>query len=392
MSIVYSGAHSITFYAAQDSLTSSTPTVYSTRIRTWTDLHLVPAKRPSIATPSPSIKMIQIPGSSKRIDFTDLSPGGLKFGTRRGKWDFIVDNERWIDWVTAKSTIESVLNGKRLYCVLEDESSIAYRGRFTVQDWKTGKEYSTISIGYELEYKLYDNAFVNTGNDSNINYISDWIELDNSIKNGTYSTKYKKGDCIYLEIANEYNGYAEIVGIDLEYDDSSHLIPVTFLLKNQLNNDYRMNLTETNAGAWANSLMRTTYMQEFKKAMPGRLQAMLRKTRKYTYFYNYSSLQITYDELWIPSYREINANPMSYYSHTYETEGPIYFTDRSILSRTKLVSKNNGSWEDVWLRTAPWEGEFSYLVGINADTYHTSANDADSLNGVVLGFGVGASS
>lgn len=385
LSFIYNGSHSIHFIEALDSSTNSTPTAYSSKINSWNDLHLIPLTRSSIVTPSPSIKLIEVPGTNSRIDLTDLQPGGLKYGVRSGSWKFAIDHYKYTDWHTAKKTIENALNGKRLYCVLDDDLSSAYRGRFSVESWEPGVTYSSVTIKYQLEAKRYTNAFniISTGTEAKM--IASWVEVDEAIRDGSYITKYHVGDSIYLSIGGEYNGYADLVGIDVDVDSNNNPIPMTWITRNLLQTSKPMggSATLSNNINWSSCLMRS-YVNGLKTSFPSRIQAMLRSSKKVSCSYDGSSLSdlISYDEIWIPSFREMIGGS------SYEQSGPNYNTIYKN-NNSRIKRKVNASSSDAWwLRSKCIEYRF-FDITENGDyvTYGYEIIDY----GVVLGFCTGAS-
>lgn len=378
MSFIYNGSHSIHFIEALDSSTNSTPTAYSSKINSWNDLHLIPLTRSSIVTPSPSIKIIEVPGTNSRIDLTDLQPGGLKYGVRSGSWKFAIDHYKYTDWHTAKKTIENALNGKRLYCVLDDDLSSAYRGRFSVESWESGVTYSSVTIKYQLEAKRYTNAFNIISTATETKMIASWVEVDEAIRDGSYATKYHVGDSIYLSLGGEYNGYADLVGIDVDVDSNNNPIPMTWITRNLLNTSMKMNNTNTTSGGWPTCVLRT-YIDGLITSFPSRVQAMIEISKKTSRDYNNGSPRdlISYDKIWIPSYREIFGET------SYEESGPIY---DSISSRKKL--HNDGSTSIWWLRSAYNSTDF-WDISSGGYKNHNFANS--STVGVALGFCTGVS-
>ena len=384
MSISYNGSHSISFYIAQDSETDSTPVFYEHKINTWTDLKLVPLTRPSISPLKPIIKIIEIPGTSNRLDLTDLSPGGLRYEIISGSWNFAIDHDQYLNWHIAKKSIEETINGNRFYCVLDDDDSIAYRGRFAVGEWQSGDVCSSVSINYNLEPILYKNAFNIPADIQGSKIISSWVDVDNSIRNGSYLTKYNIGDLCYLHIQGEYDGYAEIVGIDADSDSNNNLIPITWVLKNLLNAYKKMNNSASNYRGWPSCAMRG-YVDGLKDCFPSRLKSMLKickKTSREGYTGTLPRDLVSYDTLWIPSAREVGFTGI-------ETSGPIYdsyFTDSSSRRKNRIGTSTTVGW---WLRSAYTEDANSFRNVSNGGTMIDGT--ADTSFGVLLGFCTGAS-
>lgn len=414
MSVVYNGAHSITFIEALDSDTDSTPTAYSSYKRSWRDFHLVPEKRPSVNPPSPALKLIDIPGTNRRIDMTDLMPGGLKFGRRQGEWQFILDHDLWDNWHTAKKTIEDAINGKRLYCILEDDFNTAYRGRFRVQGWQSGPNYSSISISYDLEYKKYINVFNVLDDITENKMLSSWSEVNKMIQDGSYKKNISIGDSCYLYIPGEYNNYVEVAALDsdrIRYGSSS-MFPITWIAKKLLDNKHPMYLdgfhTVEQVADWGKSTLRD-YLNEsvntnnFKwTCVYDRLPEIVKKmvsmhhgTYKYTVEYTrnhegdttetpHSFEDNSYDYLWIPSYREV-------FGSGQETRGPIYSNYFSTAQSRCRNSENTGI--DCWHLRTPYPNSYKSFAVINSEgnIIHRSPEALNNEEGILIGFCTGAS-
>jgi hypothetical protein len=390
LSFIYNGSHSIHFIEALDSSTNSTPTAYTTKVNSWNDLHLIPLTRPSVVAPSPSIKIIDVPGSSNRIDLTDLQPGGLKYGIRSGSWKFAIDHDRYIDWHTAKKTIENALNGKRLYCVLDDDLSSAYRGRFSVDSWETGVTYSSVTIKYQLESKRYTNAFNIISSDTEIQMINSWAEVDDAIRDGSYTTKFHVGDSIFITIGGEYSGYAKLAGMNVDIDSNGHAIPMTWILNNQLNTSKEMVSSGIiNYRSYGTSPL-STYVDDLINSVPSRVKAMIVPTFKTFKESNYDGSTYTdghrYKQLWIPSYREVFGEDGS---SNYESSGPIYSSifPSGYVSKIRRKLNDTGGW--WWLRSI-YSGNTAYYSCVTS-TGTTGASGVSNSNGIILGFCTGAS-
>lgn len=383
LSFVYNGAHSIHFIEALDSTTNSTPTSYASKTNSWLDLNLIPLTRPSIVTPSPSIKLIEVPGTSHRIDLTDLQPGGLKFGLRSGSWKFAVDHNKYFDWHTAKKTVENALNGKRLYCVLDDDLASAYRGRFSVSGWEPGVTYSSVTINYQLEAKKYTNAFSIISTSTETRMIASWVEVDEAIRDGSYRSKYHLGDSIYLSLGSEYNGYAELVGIDLDVDSNNNPIPMTWITRNLLNTSYAMNTTQSSSGGWPACSMRQYVNSTIKDMFPGRVNTMLVNAKKISRDTINSRDLTSNDYIWLPSYREVFGT-----SSYYEQSGPIY---SSMFNSSATRKRSTTTWtSDYWCLRTPHNTNTACYLHIN-NYGSLSYGGADYREKYLIGFCTGAS-
>lgn len=147
MGVFYSGDHSIDFYKIENGIV--------TKKNTWTDFHIMPTERPHISYPEPNIKIVALPGTSKRIDITDQHIGGLTFGGRTGSWQFYIDHEQRADWRASYDVIYKFIHGQELTVALADEPMLFYGGIFTVSAYNPGSSYSTITIQYDLGYDSF---------------------------------------------------------------------------------------------------------------------------------------------------------------------------------------------------------------------------------------------
>ena len=134
--LTYSGEHSVNYG----------------KYNTWEDWHLIPSSRPFFAPPSVKTKELDIPGMDGVLDLTEVISGRPVFGNRTGSHEFIVaDGFSGWDWVEAYSTIMDVLHGQGNYAILSDDPGYFYEGRFSVSQWKSDKNWSTISINYNVK-------------------------------------------------------------------------------------------------------------------------------------------------------------------------------------------------------------------------------------------------
>lgn len=116
---------------------------------TWDDWHLIPTSRPVFSPPPLKSKYIDIPGGDGEADLTELLTGTPKFGNRTGSFEFVVAND-YLSWEVAYSIIMNYLHGKRMHAILEDEPGYYYDGRFTISEWRSNKNFATISIDYSV--------------------------------------------------------------------------------------------------------------------------------------------------------------------------------------------------------------------------------------------------
>ena len=124
---------------------------------TWDDFHLVAQTRPSVAMPEVRTMYVDIPGTNGSLDLTTALTGEVLYKNREGSWEFTVLNDhnplgiKTTEWEIIYHNIANYLHGKRLKVVLDDDLAYYYMGRLSVDDWKSEKNYSKITINYYLE-------------------------------------------------------------------------------------------------------------------------------------------------------------------------------------------------------------------------------------------------
>ena len=116
---------------------------------TYDDWHLAPSSRPVINPPAQKVKTLDIPGGDGLIDLSTSLTGYPVYQNRTGSIEFIVLND-FRPWQIAYSDIMGYLHGKTMQAILEDDPGYYYEGRFTVNSWKSEKNWSKITIDYSV--------------------------------------------------------------------------------------------------------------------------------------------------------------------------------------------------------------------------------------------------
>lgn len=142
----YNGAHEICFWSDD----SDEP------FFSWSNFHLIPMERPFISYSNPNYSLIQIPKTSDIYNHTSYLPGQKTFTARNGKWNFIIDHEKWKTWTESKRQIQTFFNGKHFYISLMDDPTYIFSGRISVKDYNSTKEYSTIVLEYNLDHNIVE--------------------------------------------------------------------------------------------------------------------------------------------------------------------------------------------------------------------------------------------
>lgn len=130
--------HSITFIASDNS-----------EKNTWDDWYLIPSSRPVFNPPGVKTQYVDIPGGNGQVDLTESLTGYPLYENRTGSFEFYVENGHK-KWNVLYSEIMNFLHGKSLTAYLEDEIDYVYIGRFNVNEWKSDKWWSLITIDYNV--------------------------------------------------------------------------------------------------------------------------------------------------------------------------------------------------------------------------------------------------
>lgn len=132
-----------------------------TVVNTWDDWHLIPTSRPTMSLPAAQNRFVEIPGMNGSYDISEYLTTDVTFADRSGSFEFVVDNGHE-DWITIYQKIASFLHGRNLALRLADDPEWYYRGRFTLDEWKSEAARSKISISYRVnpfKYSVYGSYF-----------------------------------------------------------------------------------------------------------------------------------------------------------------------------------------------------------------------------------------
>lgn len=120
----------------------------------YRDWGLLLKSRPVISPPSPKTVYVDIPGSDGIIDLTESLTGDVKFDNRTITCEFVVLDAR-NRWSDIYSEIMDYLHGQRMRVRLDEDPTYYYEGRLQVNEWKSDKVTSTITIEGDVEpYKM----------------------------------------------------------------------------------------------------------------------------------------------------------------------------------------------------------------------------------------------
>ena len=134
---------------------------------TYDEWGLVPMSPPVIEPPEVKTTYVDLPASHGVLDYTSLLLAETPYGQREGSWDFYV--KAGASWASVYSNLMNYLHGEKHTVILEDDPHFMYTGRLFVDDWKSDKNYSRITIRYNLDPFKY--SVVNSEE-------SDWLWND----------------------------------------------------------------------------------------------------------------------------------------------------------------------------------------------------------------------
>ena len=120
----------------------------------YRDWGLILKSRPVISPPPPKTVYVDVPASDGIIDLTESLTGDVKFGNRTITCEFNVLDARK-RWSNIYSEILDFLHGQQMRTILDEDPTYYYAGRLKVNEWKSDKKTSTITIEGSVEpYKM----------------------------------------------------------------------------------------------------------------------------------------------------------------------------------------------------------------------------------------------
>lgn len=155
------GYHSLIFADDITPYLISNPSVIDSYRHTWDSWHLIPSSRPVFSPPPVKELYQEVPGSNSSLDYTESLTGYPLYGNREGSIEFWVINNQDMpninqkEWSVLYSEIMNYLHGRKKVVILEDDLTYYYEGRWKVNDWKSDKERSIITLDYNVRpYKM----------------------------------------------------------------------------------------------------------------------------------------------------------------------------------------------------------------------------------------------
>ena len=230
-------------------------------------------------------------------------------------------------------------------------------------------------------------ATIHYGEGAGVEITDTWEQIVAAAQDGTYATKYHRHDYKTVNMGSEGTITYEIVGIDQDVKENGDAVPLTFLAKQALATDHRMNPTYSagtsgtgSLGGYPASEMRTYLDTTIKALLPEVVRTNLTPVVKHSIGFTASGEVFTemssIETIWIPSSREIFG--------ILESTGPVY----SPSTRIRYNGNDPIPW---WLRSGSLSGLQNIaraFLSVSVDS-NSSSFDANSARGVVPGFCLG---
>lgn len=119
------------------------------------DWGLILKSRPEISPPKPKVTYIDIPEADGQLDLTESLTGNVVYENRIIKCEFnVIDGRN--RWSTIYSDILDFLHGQRIKVIFDEDPAFYYIGRLQVDEWKSDKKTSVITISGDVEPYKYE--------------------------------------------------------------------------------------------------------------------------------------------------------------------------------------------------------------------------------------------
>ena len=184
---------------------------------------------------------------------------------------------------------------------------------------------------------------------------AEWSDISRITATGDAQKYFNVGDEKTVELSTGEVITLVILGFNHDDLTSGGKAGMTIGMKNLLATTYRMNSSNTNAGGWNNSEMRTTTMQTLLGQLPSDLQAVIKSVdKKATSGSASTAITTSSDKLFLFTEVEIDGTTSSGYA----SEGEQYEYWKTVkdgktsADRIKYLSNGSGS-ENTWRLRSP---------------------------------------
>lgn len=144
----------------------------------YTDFGLILSSK-DISLPKPKTKKVEVPGADGELDLTDVLTTDVKYENRELHFTFTVI-DHFNGWAARLSQVTNYLHGKVLNVYMDWDKNFFYRGRCTVNSFKSNKRTGSIVIDVNAEpYKIERNAINQPWEWDGFNFIDGIIRHNN---------------------------------------------------------------------------------------------------------------------------------------------------------------------------------------------------------------------
>jgi len=173
----------------------------------------------------------------------------------------------------------------------------------------------------------------------------------------------------------------QIVGFGVDdKTDGTGKAKISWLMRDLLTTQHRMNATATNVDGWPATEMRAWLRDTILPTIDSSIRSHIVDVNKTYYNQTDKTTKISSDNIWLASTREMSGNTL-----LYESSGPDYttlFTDNA-----SRIKKCSGTAQYYWLRTAYSSDEADFrFVYQDGHISNYSAIKANKVYGVCVGF------
>lgn len=337
-------------------------------------------------------------------DTDELSDGGLAPVTWISK-ELLVTNRRmnlylttnygykegdgWGNYAYATSiTNDFCVSGSDKYLKASEEA--VWRLEFTAQSnfnvQVPSQSISSTGSGFKNDYAYKatvndDTIYENNGGTENVAVgtiksiaSGEQVTIELRFKQDSKATtsEYKNINTAYLKFADTNGDQISLASVVCGSNDSSWTSKATITISsNQIRYTESYQEGTGTIGGWEDSEMRTYLKETIKPLIPEVVRNRIKEVKKYSDIYRADGSKnkntISYDDVWIPSFREVFKNRTNY-----ETVGAVYatlFTDDTSRIKHKTGETSGSPW---WLRSA-------YSVNGFANVYSTGASNYNSV-------------
>ncbi len=179
-----------------------------------------------------------------------------------------------------------------------------------------------------------------------------WAQIEAISKSGKAASAFKVGDEKTITLTTGEEVTLIILGFNHDNLTAGGKAGITLGMKDLLATRYPMNSSNTNAGGWTSSAMRTSTMQTLLGQLPDEVKAVIKPVNKLTSAGEQSTtINTTSDSLFLLS--EIEVFGTRSYSVAGEGTQYAYYRDiaNTTAKRVKKLSNGTGSANSWWLRS-----------------------------------------